>query len=318
MVDFSKLRTKFGESSSSADPSRDPTRVLIYGPAKSRKTWWAGTAGETHNVYLLNGDRNTGILNQLPENVHNNVHIIPIALNPNPTSTSFLLFLTLLFEKQEFIFDYESGNEISFNKVKEDKDYLCVDLSKLSRKDVLFIDSWTAVVKDVASEYQQANGINPFEGKLTNDKNKFSYFGYANLVLDNILSCINKLPCHVIMSGHQDDYEREVKEGAVTKKALITQVLSSSGNHASKLPAVLSDVLWFRHNKDATKTIIDSRPANNRAGGAAKLRPDTFEFPSWTWKEYCREASVPVEGNHLDEKEMPAICLLSGKDIKFQ
>jgi hypothetical protein len=316
-INFKRSRVKFGEGDN-RDPNQDPARVLVYGTPKTRKTWWASTAAETHNVYLLNGDRNTGILRNLPEAMQENVHLIPVALNPSPTSSTFLKFLTLMFEKQDFIYDYETDNEIPLAKVKDNETYLACNLSLLSKRDVLLLDGWTAIVKDVASEYMIDHNINAWAGSMQSNKNnnKYSYFAYSGLVLDNVLQGVNKLPCHVIMTAHQDEYERDVKENGISKKKTITQILSSSGNQAAKIPAVLGDVLWFKHSKDATKTIIDSRPDNDRAGGGARLRPATFEFPEWTWKDYCKEANVGIENNLLAENDIPALCLLTGAEIK--
>lgn len=316
-INYKRARISFGEGGSS-DPSQDPVRVLVYGNAKTRKTWWGGTAAETHNVYLLNGDRNTGILRNIPEEYRDNIHLIPVALDANPKSTSFLKFLTLLFEEQQFFYCYETSNKIEISKMRDDKIYLVCDLSKLSKRDLLLADSWTALVKDVSHEYMIDHNINAWAGSMASNtsNNKYAYYQYSGILLDNLLSGINKLPCHVMLTAHQDEYEKEFKENNITKKKTVTQVLSSSGNQAAKLPAVFGDTLWFTHNNDSTKTIIDSTPNKNRAGGGARLRPDKFEFPGWTWKNFCEETDINIKDNHLKDDDFPAMCLLTGAEIK--
>lgn len=320
-MDFSGLKLKFG-SETTQDPMGDPVRVLCYGDPKTRKTWWAGTAGETHNVFAMDGERGLGILRHLPDTALANINQIPLAINPDPAANNMLMFLTLMFEKQTFIYSYKLNRDISIaNAVKSpDETFLVVDLSRMTKDDVMIIDSWTQLVKDCQTQYQRDNGIDPFEGLLhaKDEKNKYSYFGYANLVLDNVLQGINKLPCHVIMTAHQDIYTHEFKVGALTQKVSKIQLLSSSGAQASKVPGVMGDVLWFKHDKDAKSSKIDVRPSENRISGGRRLGLNVYDFDgtmdSWTFKDYCEEAQVS-HGKIRGPEEMPPIFRATGKQI---
>lgn len=323
-IDYSALKLSYSpdENAIGQKPLAEPARVLPYGKAKTRKTWWAGTAGETHNVTILDGENGTGILSQLPPAFLENINRVPLATDPD--SVSFALFLTLLFQKKQFLFSIEKQRDISYSYIKagegeedEHKLFLACDLELLTTDDVLVIDSWTAIVRGVTRQYMKEKNLDPFDGKLMPDGgNKYEYFGYSNIVLDNILEGLNRLPCHVILIAHEDRYNHEYKEGMIVKKETKLQVLSSSGNQAAKIPGVMGDILWFKHANDQNKSVISSKPSNNRDGGARRLEPNDYTFPDWGWKQYCSEAKIPPATKLRGADERPPIALLTGAMIK--
>lgn len=321
-MDFTGLKLKFGASAEEQSPLSEPARVMIYGKAKTRKTWWAGTAGATHNVTILDGDNGTGILQQLPPAYLNNINRVPLATDTDAVSMG--LFLTLLFQKKTFIFSIEKQRDIAMQHIKggageedEHKLFLACDLTKLTTDDVLVIDNYSSIVKSVTRQFIIEQGIDPYDGKLMEKgDNKYAYFNYSNLVLDNILEGLNKLPCHVILIAHEDRYVHEYKEGMVTKKDTRLQVLSSSGNQAAKIPGSVGDILWAKHNSSLDKTILSSKPSNDRDGGARRLPPADYEFPSWEWKDYAEIAKLPAVKNIRSANEQPPFALLTGAMIK--
>lgn len=310
---FSRMTLDFSDTSDK-NPMLEPARCLIYGKEKTRKTWWAGTAGKTHDVTLFNGDNNTGILRMLDQDSYlKNINNVPLGMGTN--AQTMVMFLTLMFEKQQFLFDFKTQNVIATKNLKPTDMYLVCDLALCGLNDVFVFDSWSQIVKDTQVQYMRDRGLDPFEGKVTDDKNKFAWYGYANLVLDNLLNAIKSLPCHVILIAHQDHYEHEYRYKGMTQKNSVLQILSSSGTQGSKVASGFGDVLWFEHNKQATKTIIHAEPDTNRVGGGARIPPSTHEFPDWEWSNYCSEGQVPIHIPRRKPDQRKPISLMSGQEI---
>lgn len=258
-------------------------RCLVYGEAKSRKTWWAATAAETHRVTILDGDNNTNILNNLPEEWKPRVQKIPLAGQPN--YPAMVIFLSSLFKLKDFLWDLDKEQVTPLSLVKTDGRYLDVSLSRMSTDDVLIIDSWTKLCTDTGVQYATSKNIDPMAGK----KKEFDFYGYQDLVLDAILGAMNCLPCHLIVTGHEQFYTTKVKDGVIEKDVTKLQLVSSTGKHAAKLPAHVSDVLWFKRDGEM-KTMIETAGNEYRAGGCASLPPAKYDFDTWKFSDYAKLA----------------------------
>lgn len=297
-------------------------RLLCYGKPKTRKTWWAGTASQTHRVTILDGENGTGIWNQLPPNTRQRITRIPLTTQVNRPSMS--MFCALLFTKQSFIWSLAEEREVSPSLATSHPDewFIHVNLSALTHADVLILDSWTKLSGDTALQYMHENRINPFEGK----KREFDHYGYQDLVLDAMLSNINCISAHLVVIGHEQYYKFEVKDGLVKKEINRVQIISSTGKHAAKLPAAIGDVLWFEAKGPGTNSAVGSIGATGsttiytgateyRDGGARTIPPAKHEFPGWGWQEYCVAAGYRIPSPA--ERDAPNEAFVAKRGSEF-
>jgi hypothetical protein len=291
----------------------EPIRMMIYGKPKTRKTAWAGTAGETHRVTILDGENGTSIFKILPESTQKNIQRIPLAGKPN--APALAMFLSLLFRQQKFLWSLTEERLIEPAYVNSDHHYIDVDLMRLTTDDVLVIDSWTKLSADSGLQYMIDKKIDPFSGK----KKEFDFYGFQDLVLDAIMGAFNCLPCHLIIVAHEQFYVHKVKEGVIIKEITRQQVVSSTGKHAAKLPATVSDMLWFESVAPGPlsptgNTHIYTGASEYRDGGCRNLPAGEHMFDKFGFKDFCALAGIPP-AKTLTRPKPEAFQYYSGKSI---
>lgn len=300
----------------------EPLRILIYGKPKSRKTWWAGTASATHRVTLLDGENNSGILRLLPAEQQASIARIPLASKPN--SAAFAAFTTAMFRHHRFLWSLDESRIIDKRHLNPSHDamwFLDVDIYKLTTDDVIIIDSWTKLVADVTAQYAAENSVDIFAGERGKKTQKggndaIDYFRVMDIALDAILGAMQSMPCHLILVGHQQDYEVEHKTPLGTKKANRIQVISGSGKHSAKIPAFLSDVLWFETNDGGATTTIHCGSDALRDGGGANVPPEKHQFPGWEFSSLLAATNKPAASSPRNPSQSPAFTPLTGAQIR--
>lgn len=320
-VDFSALDLEFGDPEAHNNKLLGLARTLIYGPAKTRKTWWAGTAAVAgYNLFILDGENGTGILKQLPSSSYKNIK--RIAVNQSATGSTMAAFLMLMLENESFIYCPRKRSRMSGpNNLDDDELYYVVDLTLFTSSDVFLVDSWTQLARDITEDFKRLYDLDVFEGKLSakakgsGKEDKYLFFNYSNLVLDTIVSRLNGLPCHVVLTAHRDFYTHEFKEGASKKEETHIQILSTSGNQAAKVPAAFGDVIYAELNNDGMTSTFSTKGSKTRVSGCRLVAPATHNFPPWDFGEYAKEAKLPTPVTR-GPNERPPICLLTGAQIK--
>lgn len=296
-------------------------RLLCYGPAKVKKTWWALNAAKAgFNVILLDGDGGDQIITQMDINKETlaRINIIDIVDKQNmPVMCEFIIrFLT----GNSFMWD-EQDKSILLRAASAIKDhsYYIFDISKLTNNDVVILDSWDAFTWSLAWRWYRENGlkVEAAEHAKTSDK---LWPGYrwsgamAAWALKQIKALSNN--CHVIVVGHQSVYEKRHDEiiNGKTKQIIDwsrTQVKSTSGPAGMELAAAFTDILYFGVN--GSRFTIDTRVEKDRDGGCRVIPPGIYK-----WDEL--QFSHIIEGAHIrqadPEAELDAaIWYPSGSDL---
>ena len=122
-------------------------RLLLYGPGKTKKTWWAARAAEAgFNVHLLDGDKNPGILRMISKEAQARINLIDIS--DATVAPVMYNFVTKLLRGTPFLWD-EQEKEVRLTTVtkslQDDRHFYWIDPRNLNWRDVLVIDSWTAL-----------------------------------------------------------------------------------------------------------------------------------------------------------------------------
>lgn len=256
---------------------------FIYGPAKVKKTWWSGTAAQAgYNVTFLYSDKRGGlkILKQIPEEDRKRIRIIDIKDRLNYPVTS--LFMTKFLRNNPFIYCIDNGSFIGIpSQMKDEHHHVYIDPRKLNSNDVLVIDSYDGIVDSIEFQYAAENGIKLEEAA----KQQWEGYRWCGAMATFILNGLDKLPCHVIVIGHEQDYEKR-KQWINPKTGQMETIIvdirkqpkSTSGPHAQTISQDFQDMLIFRVEGEAIK--IDSRPMQGRDTGSCEIPPS-----SYNWKD---------------------------------
>lgn len=259
-------------------------RQLIYGLAKTQKTWWTlRCAMAGFNVVYLEGDDQGGqIVSQIPQEYRSRIQIIPLAARPD--RTVFAPFIaTFLRPSASFTWDETARTTKAFQHDPTHSHYR-ITPAKLTPNDVVVIDGWKALAESSMFSYADLKELDlsePPTDKRDADfgRNKFSYMGDF---LNWVLMRMHALPCHLIVVGHSTVYE---KIDQATQKVIEQreQPISSSGPHAKKLASEFTDVLYFKRISQETVKIYTGGE-KDRDGGSRTFPPNSYD-----WKDFGPE-----------------------------
>lgn len=247
-------------------------RVLAYGESGRKKTWWAVAAAEAgFNVLYLNGDKPATILKQIKPEAKGRVHIMEALHTYN-----YSQFIGALFNRRRLLWDDTAGKPVSAINQETQHEYMQADLSKLNNSWVLVVDSWTGLVSATMQQLADQKNVDLSEV----DKIEWDLFGPSGIYLDWVLEQLKKLPCHVIVTGHEDTYTVYKKDakGKQTPEILFsrTQPVSSSRPHGKKLAKNFTDVLRFVML--GTGNYIDTTSFGDRDGGSTNVPPKSYRW----------------------------------------
>jgi len=273
-------------------------RLLCYGPAKVKKTWWALNAAKAgFNVLLLDGDGGSQIISQIEKQYISNINIIDIVDKQNMPVMC------------EFITRFLTGNPFIWNETQKDilliaahakaeHSYYIIDTSKLTHNDVVIIDSWDALTWSLAWRWYKENGlkVEAAEHAKTSDK---LWPGYrwsgamASWALKQIKALSNN--CHVIVVGHQSVYEKRHDEiiNGKTKQIIDwsrMQVKSTSGPHGMELAQAFTDIPYFGVN--GSRFTIDTRVEKDRDGGCRVIPPGIYRWEDLQFGDIIEMAGI--------------------------
>lgn len=283
-------------------------RELLYGPAKTKKTWWAAKAAEANfNVVLLDGDAGWHILNNIKPEARKRIQVLDFV--DKQKDAVFCLALTEFLKTGKLWWDEE--RKVSA-KLNPSSSVIYLDIERLTNQTVLIIDSWTALSWSLLFRYAKENSID-----LTDpDKQEWDYYRWAGSLMTWVMKQLKTLPCHVIVIGHQTMYEKRSKDGK-TIESQRQQIVSSSGNNAMTLPKDFSDILTFSVKKTMFK--ISTEAAEDADGGSRIVPPGVYDWNALQFADVCRYGSIPLptEDNPYIDYSVPQVAAHSATHVQL-
>ena len=275
-------------------------RELFYGAPKTRKTWLAGTAAEAgFNVILLDADHG--------------YHILTKHLSPEAKKRLYLFecrdslrvpvaaqFLSRFLKQGKVWFNEKTRTVVPLATNLNDD---CVELSQdrhLNSNTVLILDSYTALVNSLKFSYNLERQVDLTDmGEESNSDMMTKRGGYAFTggLASFIMERITKLPCHVIVIGHANQYEKYSKDGKTLEWSRRV-VKSTSNPHSLTFGDKFSDILYF-FNASASITKIETRADKDAEGGSRIIPPDSYTWDKLQWKNICELANIPLPPKDL-------------------
>lgn len=253
-----------------------PTRSFLYGPDKTKKTWWAARAADDgFNVVLIDGDDGSSIIKQLPIAARKRILVVDVV--NTPSVNVFARFMASFMRGKPFLWDETAKNSITPATTRnKEHSYIYFDINALTMNEVVIIDSWTALAGSLLLEWARENNIDLTSVEKEGDQ--FSLMGYQSRFLDFTLQKIKTFPCHVICIGHETVYEKfAMKDGKNVMVEQRTQPFSSTGPHAKKIGANFSNILRFRKYSDVAFK-IDTGGDASTMGGARQIPPKVYDW----------------------------------------
>lgn len=271
-------------------PSLDSTlnsdlrmRIMLYGPPKTKKTWWAGTAAEAgFNVLLLDGEQGAGILRQLSPAARKRIYRLDV--QDLPGRAIMAEFMTYFLKYPKFNWD-ETAKKFSTGKPQAESTIVLDRAQLLNENTVVVVDSYSALVWSVVVRYCVENQID------LSDASKQEWEGYrwSGALLTWMVRSLVQLPCHVILLGHQEMYEKR-KENKVEWSRL--QMKSASGPHAMTIANNFDDVLYS--SVAGSSFYIDARADKDRDGGARFVEPKRYDWNELSIAALCKMGGIPL------------------------
>lgn len=250
-----------------------PLRHMLYGVAKSRKTWWSLTAAEHgFRVILLDGDKGGHIVKQLSPEAQARVNIVNCA--DTLSDSKFARFIARLLADETLIWD-DTDNARVLMKPNSEHSFARLKVSELGLNDVLVLDSWTALSWSTKFQYSIEQNIDLADA----EKTEWGGYGWSANFLDWVIGQLKSLPCHVIIVCHQDIWEktREVKRGGRKEQEVVlvrTQPISSSRPHGHKIAKDFTEVLYFYYKEGGSDVWVSNKSEYGRDGGTRTIELD--------------------------------------------
>lgn len=267
-------------------------RELVYGPAKSKKTWWVGKAAEAgYNVLLLDGDDGWHILTQIKPEARKRIQVMD--LNDDLNKVNFSTFMARLLKTGTIVWDEEKKKSAKLNP---NANCVSIDLNKMGKHDLLVVDSWTALIKSLMWQYAIENTIDLSEA----DKSDWDFYGWGGRLALWMLDRLASLNCHLVVIAHATIYEKRSKDGkkVISQKR---QIISTSGPNAMQIPSKFSDVLYFYPKGSAFK--IDTKGTDEADGGSRLVPPGVYNWDDLQFVDLIKAAGLdlpPVDNPFID------------------
>lgn len=299
-----------------ADQINDQTllRAAIYGPARCKKTWWTLMAARLgFNVHLFDADGGWEILHQtdLTPEEKARINIIDITDTHEPIAC---YFLTMLIKQKRILWNERTKK---FELIEKNVDFAdphyFIDMTKLGRSDVVAIDSWTAIVASLYMRYFLEKNVDLFEVDVDDDRNKRGEFGWAGALANWFLNYISKLPCHVVLIGHEHQWEKRATKTINGRKQEVvedirTQMVSTSGPNARDIIRRFGNALHFQLKlTGAVEINVQANPKED--AGSRFVAPGRYSWDELSFEALCKAGQVLLpDGNQRSEavKFLPA------------
>jgi len=119
--------------------------ALIYGESQRKKSWWAAAAAEAgFGVLVLNGDKPATIYRQLSRSAQSRIRIVNVFNKYN-----FAYLVADLLRGGKVYWDIQESKKGIIGLLEKTHDHFLIDLSKMNKKIVVIVDSWTAIASCV-------------------------------------------------------------------------------------------------------------------------------------------------------------------------
>jgi len=264
--------------------AQQPISALVYGPAKSRKTWWALRAAEAgYRVLVFSLEKGHAIVQQIPPEARERIYIIDAADGP----TDGFAALTVTTALKEFNFYIEENKRLVSTKPRAGMVH--VDLRSFGTDTVVVWDTYSALAVSTARNFAFENGIDLSDA----GKPEWEGYGYCGRLLTWMLTQMRALPCHTLVIAHETRYEKYKKDKQNPKRQgplefERRQPISSSNPHGMTVARDFDNVLYMYI--EGRSTWIDTRGSRLEDAGSRIIPPNRYSWDELSFGDLARAA----------------------------
>lgn len=274
--------------------SPSPVRLLLYGPPKSKKTWWAANAALAgFKVLLLDADGGASIIRNVTQAARANIYVMDIA-NQHSRSTAIDFTVPLL--KNQYVIYNENTHQVFLHQGSMNADTTFVDLRAMDSSYVLVLDSWTALVYSIQLRFSLENGVDLSDAS----KPDWEGFRWAGALATWVLNQLTALPCNVIVVAHSSMYEKRGKDAMGKDKIewARRQPLSTSNPHGMTLGKSFDEIYYLYAKRQAN--FIEATGDQFADGGTRFLKPGTYQWDKLQFADLAMAANIPLPAERPD------------------
>jgi hypothetical protein len=291
-------------------------QVLFYGASKTRKSWLALLIAELgFNVIYCDTDHSFQVAGNLSPEARKRIYRLDMRAAVSGYKNSGAHSMIKAAQGEPVYFDEVEREYVPKNKLVADKEYARLDFAALTKRDVLIIDSWTAVC-----QYLSAGVKNVFDLTAI-DKLEWDDIAKIRLVLDLFLANLTKLNCHVIVIGHEETYGKRKKDApakAAPEQAydsIRVQPMSISRPHAETLAKNFTDVFHLYIPSSSLGTMISSKGSEDFDAGSRSYPPGVIKFADFDWRKLVSPASLAAVADNKEYTSL-GVTTVTGAQVK--
>lgn len=262
-------------------------RLLVYGAAKTRKTWFATSAAELgFNVILADIDYGFHVTQNLSMEARKRIYHLDMRAPVEDFKNSGALSLIYAAQGGVTFYNEDTRRYTPKRAIDPEGHYAVLDFTKLTNRDVLIIDSWTELVTHATASDQMI--VDPTAVR----KLEWDDYGKIRLLLDLFLDNLAKLNCHVIIIGHSETYAKRKKDAPKNAKPedayeqFRVQPMSISRPHAETMASKFTDVLFFYIQSSMMGTQVSTKGCEDFDAGSRRLAPSVYKFPGISFSDF--------------------------------
>ena len=247
-------------------------RFFVYGPGKMKKTWWCLKAAEVgYNVLLIDADAGSAIKDQLSPEAQERIYIVE-AMDTETKATAARFMAA--FCKEFSLYWDEERKDFSFFPTETTVGlHLAGETSRVRSNLLLVVDSWTALCRSIDFEYALKNNIDLSDAEKTD----WDGYGLSGRIATWMLSQIKAAPCHTVVIGHDQIYEKY--QGSGKDRKLLesrTQPISTSGPHGKRIAKEYDNMLLFY--REGLVNWIDVDGNRLKDAGSRQMAPGKYKW----------------------------------------
>lgn|SRR5574343_1052547 len=256
-------------------------KVLLFGEPKSGKSRLAATLAKYFQLYWLDLENGSEVINQIPNEYLDNIQLscVPDTL----TNTAAQDVCKDIFDNRATFVCDEHGKKNCPTCKKESKPGVTFDITKLGPNDVLVIDSLTQLSE---------SALNKATADLDDsDKIEFSHWDHQGAILSRICTGIQNARCNIVVITHEAE-----SEGADKEKLI--RPMGGTRNFAKKLAKYFDDVVYLYKRNKSHRVASGSVWSNNiMTGTRADVALETLDTEGSTIDE-CDKLALIFFRNH--------------------
>lgn len=290
-------------------------KALVNGVEKAGKSTWAAEAAEAgFNVLYLDGDVAAATIGQLSPGAQARIFYMDVSDDLVGTlDANMIQIVADLFSSTNYVWNDSQRKRYSIKGYEPTDEVWEIRPALFDHRWVIVIDSWTtlsysallAKAQDLGEDIANVERIG-----------REVYSGTGNR-LTNILTVIQKAPCHVIVIGHPDEYQKKkapdkTRVGAMKETDMEIEwtrmvAKSCSRPHSLTMGKFFTDVGWLDITRTGKRELSFKLDPTRSSGGHLDSKGDPRETHSFA--NLVRAIGGTVPDATRPEDILPALTI---------